>query len=116
MTREEFTKAFDQELRLLGVPITPEGARAVVERAWPVIAADPNPARWARAFPHIEGAGSFAVRPTTLKPWAGPYRIPCTRIPTTWRRPSRPTPPFTGARPSSTSPAGSSNCRGRGRS
>jgi hypothetical protein len=55
MTREEFTKAFQQQLQLLGVPFTAEEARAVVERSWPVITADPSPARWARAFPHVEG-------------------------------------------------------------
>jgi hypothetical protein len=55
MTREEFAGAFQRELQRQGSPLGAEEAQAVVEHAWPVIAADPDPVRWARAFPHVEG-------------------------------------------------------------
>jgi hypothetical protein len=55
MTRDEFTQALKQDLQRRGIPFDPQQIPAFVESIWSAVEADPDPARWASALPHIEG-------------------------------------------------------------
>ena len=65
MTRDEFTEALEQELRLRGGAFSRADLLVFVDSAWPLIEDDPDPARWAREYLDVVGALIDSVKAST---------------------------------------------------
>jgi hypothetical protein len=50
MTREDFTVALEEQLRLLGVRCSRGDVQEFAESVWPLAEDDPDPVRWAERF------------------------------------------------------------------
>ena len=57
MTRDEFTRRLGHEMQRRGIPHDPQRLPDLVESIW-AVEGDPDPARWAEAWPHL-AAGSI---------------------------------------------------------
>jgi hypothetical protein len=63
MSPAEFTRALEQELRSRGVPVNPAEVGRMVQDAWPLVRAIPDPPRWARAYRAGEANHGRFLRP-----------------------------------------------------